>query len=432
VESVRLNPLDELFLHLDSREEPWGIHFEVRVSGRLDADRLASAVAAAAALHPIARARLASWCGADRGYRWEIADELDTPLTIVDCADDAELAAARERLYGVSPSLAVAPPFMVVVARTATGDALMLNVHHAAADGISVARLMLSILRAYAGVEDPLPALDPFQVRDVYALAGAASPAQRLERRRDLWRQAVDRLEGPAARLALDGGADRPGYGFELLALSAEETRAVSGRRTPDTTVNDVLLAGLAVAIESWNGEHDRPAHRIALTMPVNLRPPEWRTDVLANLAAYTTVSLGAGQRDDLERVLDATGKQTRMIKEHGLAGTVVDQLQGLSVLPVAIKRALPNLIPLTGNVVVDTASLSNLGALGAFPSLGDDAGSVDAVWFSPPNRMPLGASFGVATLDGRLHVALRYRRAQFDSEAAGSFARLYRNILLS
>jgi hypothetical protein len=45
---------------------------------------------------------------------------------------------------------------------------------------------------------------------------------------------------------------------------------------------------------------------------------------------------------------------------------------------------------------------------------------------------MPLGASFGAATFDGRLHLALRYRRAQFDREAAAAFAKLYRDVLSS
>jgi NRPS condensation-like uncharacterized protein len=431
MEYLRLNPLDELFLHLDHREEPWAVHFEVRIAGRLDADRLAAAVGAAAARHPIARARLASWRGADHGYRWEIAEVVDPPMTIVDCADDAELAAVRERLYCASPSLAVAPPFLVVLARGAAGDSLLLNLHHAAGDGIGAARLVLSILRAYAGAEDPLPALDPLDARDVDALAGAASPAESRERKRAVWQQAAeDWLAGPPARLATAGGADYPGYGFELLALSAAETKVVIGHRTSDTTLNDVLLAGLAVAIERWNLDHNRPARRIALTMPVNLRPPEWRTEVLGNLASYTTVSVGRGQRDDLESALAAAGKGTRTIKENRLAGTVVDQLRRLRTFPLRVKRLLPALIPLTGNVVVDTASLSNLGVLEPFPSLGEGAGAVEAVWFSPPNRMPLGASFGAATLDGRLHLTLRYRRAQFDREAAAAFAHLYREVL--
>jgi NRPS condensation-like uncharacterized protein len=432
MESVRLNSLDELFLNLDHRDEPWSIQFEVRVAGRLESDRLAGAVAAAAARHPIARARLATWRGSDRGYRWEIADRLDAPLTIVDCADEAELGAARERLFDVSPSLDVAPPFTVLLAHAPEGDAILLNLHHAAGDGMGAARLMLSILRAYAGVADPVPPLDPLAVRDVFALAGASSPAERRVRRRAEWDAAATRMAAPTARLATDGGTDSGGYGFELLALSAAETETAGARRTEGTTLNDVLLAGLAVTIGRWNGEHDVPAGRIALTMPVNLRPPEWRTEVLANFASYTTVSLDPARLDDLPSALEAASERTRQIKEHALAGTVVDSVQRLSMLPVSVKRRLPDLIPLTGNVVVDTASLSNLGALGAFPTLGEDAGRVEAVWFSPPNRMPLGASFGVVTLAGRLHLALRYRRAQFDSVAAGAFARLYRDVLSS
>jgi hypothetical protein len=98
-------------------------------------------------------------------------------------------------------------------------------------------------------------------------------------------------------------------------------------------------------------------------------------------------------------------------------------------MLNVAAKRRLQALIPLTGNVVVDTASLSNLGVVDSMPSLGD-AGSVRGLWFSPPARMPLGASVGALTLDGRLSVTLRYRHALFDQRAATAFAGVFREVL--
>jgi NRPS condensation-like uncharacterized protein len=84
---------------------------------------------------------------------------------------------------------------------------------------------------------------------------------------------------------------------------------------------------------------------------------------------------------------------------------------------------------PLTGDVVVDTASLSNLGRLEPLPSqfIGDDT----AVWFSPPGQMPLGVSIGAATLDDRLCLTLRYSHAQFDHPAACRFSDLYRGVLL-
>jgi hypothetical protein len=95
-------------------------------------------------------------------------------------------------------------------------------------------------------------------------------------------------------------------------------------------------------------------------------------------------------------------------------------------MLTIAAKRRLPDIIAATADVAVDTASLSNLGTLAPY------ADDIDAVWFSPPGRMPLGAAIGAVTHGNRLHLALRYRHAQFDPRAAGAFARLYRDVLLS
>jgi NRPS condensation-like uncharacterized protein len=422
--SVPLNRLDELFLGLDHDGEPWNVHFEVRVSGRVDADRLADAIGAAALRHPLARARLADWRYSDRSYSWQIADALvEIPLEIVTCADEAALAAAREQLLSRSPALDAAPPFMMLLAHGPVGDTLVLNLHHAAGDGIGAERLMLSILRAYAGANDPVPPLDPLAVRDVSALAGTASLEEGAVRIRALAQHAAGQW-APPARVAADGGRDRPGYGVELLALSPEETAAVCARRIDGTTVNDVLLAAIAVSIRRWNAEHGRTAVRVTLSMPVNLRPREWRTEVVGNFASYVTLS--GGIADDVPCALEAIGRQTRAIKRDGLAGLVVDLLAGPSLLRIAAKRQLPGLIALTGNVVVDTVTLSNLGTLAP---MGDD---VEAVWFSPPGRMPLGAALGAATHDDRLHLALRYRHAQFDPPAARAFIQLYRDVLLA
>jgi NRPS condensation-like uncharacterized protein len=228
----------------------------------------------------------------------------------------------------------------------------------------------------------------------------------------------------PPARLAEDGGADRPGYGVELLALSRDETTAVRTRRIDGTTVNDVLLAALAVAVRRWNAEHGQTALRVSLSMPVNLRPREWRTEVVGNFASY--VSLSGGIADDVASALEGIGRQTGAIKRDGLAGLVVDLLAGPSLLRIAAKRRLPDLIALTGDVVVDTVTLSNLGTLAP---VGDE---FEAVWFSPPGRMPLGAALGVVTYDNRLHLALRYRHAQFDPPAARAFLQLYREVILA
>jgi NRPS condensation-like uncharacterized protein len=432
VQSTPLNLLDELFLTLDRRQEPWVVHVEARVTGRLDPDRLAAALGSAVQHHPIARARLAEVRSTDRCHRWEILDQLsEVPLHIAACDDEAMLAQARERHFAFTPSLDVAPPFAVLLAHVPDGDAILLNVNHAAADGMGAARLMRSILRAYAHEQDPDPPVDPLAVRDVRGLAGAATAAERMVRARALARHALTRAM-PIARVARDGGDDeRPAYGFELRSFSREETAALIDGRPEGATVNDVLVAALALAVTRWNHEHGRPAGVVAISVPMNLRPSDWRTDVVANFASYVTVSLALHEQESLPEAIEATRQRTSTIKRDGLGGTVVDLLAGPATLTVAAKRRLQDLIPLTGDVVVDTASLSNLGVVDELPSL-DEAGSVRGLWLSPPGRMPLGTSIGVLTLDGRLHLALRYRHALFDEVAAKAFAGIYRDVLLA
>src|SRR5690349_14938122 len=162
-----LNILDELYLHLNRDDEPYSVHLEIKVDGRIDARRLTDAVHDAAALHPVARARLAQSRGTDVRYHWEIADDLENvPLEVVDCPDDGALECERRRALGTAPDLSSAPPFTLTLAHMDAGDSLILNLHHAAGDGIGAVRLLGSILRAYAGEEDPIPEVDPIEARD--------------------------------------------------------------------------------------------------------------------------------------------------------------------------------------------------------------------------------------------------------------------------
>jgi NRPS condensation-like uncharacterized protein len=427
--SLPLSLLDELYLNLDRRTEPWTVQYELHLSQRLDPGRLAGAITAAARRHPLSRARLANWRFQDHGYHWEIADELEAAsLRVVECADERCLAEERERLFELSPSLDAAPPFILVLAHRPDGDSLLLNLHHAVGDGVSAARLMLSILRAYMGEDDPVPALDPLAIHDVRRLSAARSAEEHQSRRRALVRGA-SRVFVPIARVARDGGDGRPAYGFELMTFTPEESRALFARHAAGGTVNDVLLAALAVTISRWNAEHGRSDRPIALTMPVNLRPPEWRSEILSNFASWVTVWVRPLPGEDLSAVIERVGASTRALKRDGLGGLAVDLLELPGRLMIAAKRWLQYLKPLTGDVVVDTASLSNLGRLDALPDEFDR--TVTAVGFSPPSQMPLGVAIGAVTLDDRLHVTLRYRRAQFDPPAARRFTRLYRHVLV-
>jgi NRPS condensation-like uncharacterized protein len=426
-----LNVLDELYLHLDREDEPWTVHLEVRAEGTVDEQRLERAVREAAARHPLARARLADARATDVRYRWEIAEELhEVPLEVTGCADDDdELAAVRARLLSTTPPLDRPGPFTIALAHVPGGDSIVLNLHHAAGDGMAALRLMGSIARAYAGEDDPLPDLDPLEVRDVRAMVRPGSIGERITR----GRAALDYLARgvtPPTRIESDGASDAAGYGFELIKLGPDEVKRVVARRSGGATVNDVLLGALAVAVRKWNEQHGGEAGTTYLMMPINLRPPEWRFEVVGNYASYVSVQLSPDDQEDLDGAIAAAADRTRRIKDDGIAGLIVDLFAAPTVLPTAIKKRLQDLIPLTGNLSVDTAVLSNLGRLDAVPSLGD-AGCVKEVWFSPPGRMPLGASLGAVTLGDELFLTLRYRHALLGADGARDFANLLRRTLV-
>jgi NRPS condensation-like uncharacterized protein len=231
MQTTRLNVLDELYLHLNRKEEPWSVHLEVRVEDHIDAARLTAAVRQASLRHPIARARLSDSRATDVRYHWEIADALtDVDLREVDCADGEPLTLAREELLSRTPSLDRPGPFSLLLAHDSAGDVLVLNLHHAAGDGLSALRLMSSIARAYAGAEDPEPTVDPLTVRDVSAMVGSASLKERITRGR-MALGYLTRGVAPPARITPQGDSERPGYGFDFLTLTRAELRQLSSRR---------------------------------------------------------------------------------------------------------------------------------------------------------------------------------------------------------
>jgi NRPS condensation-like uncharacterized protein len=384
--------VDELGCYFDSPAEPNNIHFELHLSGHLDPARLRTAVLDTLAAYPAARARRGRWHAWDRRLHWEIAERPDVPpVEVVHWRDTDELAGQRERLLAAAPPLDLAPPLRVRHAVGTDWDALLVNVHHAAMDGLSGLRLLRSIARRYTGGPDPVDA------RPVGVRAAAHGHARSLR---------------PAVRIAPDGGRPAPGCGFHLLSLPIDDVH--SGR----TTVNDVLVAALVVAVGEWNRAHGAGAGSVRVTMPVDARV---HGQQVGNLSRLTVIAgepgLGAA------RLLADVARQTAAAKMS--VGPQVDPLTGLLAapwLPVAVKARLPALALRLAGGVSDTTLLSNLGRVGDPPDFGA-ATTATGLWMSSPVRMPRGVSVGTVTVRDRLHVCFRYRKALFDRSAAARFA---------
>jgi NRPS condensation-like uncharacterized protein len=298
----------------------------------------------------------------------------------------------------------------------------MLNVHHAATDAFGALRILRSIARAYAGDPDPVPDLDFLAVRDLRAVV-AGDVKIRLRRVLVLLEKLRD-LVSPPARVAPDPRSVRPGYGLHHVALSREETERLV-HRSPPATVNDVLLAALNLTVARWNSEHGVPCRRVGALVPVNLRPRQWREEMVGNFSLPTRLSTSRRDRATPRRALKALTAVTSRKKKGGMGSALIEILSGSPALPIWVKRVLVKVVPLTGNRMLDTAVLSNMGAVEEPPSFGPEAGKTLEMWFSPPTIMPM-VGVGAVTMAGRLHVVVRYPRALFDADGARRFAALY------
>jgi NRPS condensation-like uncharacterized protein len=435
VARVPLNVVDQAIFHLDQERETWSVHCEVRVAGRLDAERVAAAAFAALAQHPMARARMSGFRSWQRRLFWEIPERVEhLPLEIIECPDDAALADARDRLLSMQVSLNSSPPLALTLAHHRDGgSSLIMNLHHAAADGMSAYRLMTSISRAYAGAEDPLPDVDALAVRSLRRTAGAHSLQAARARVHQLEDKCSElRAEGAAVPLATQGGVEgATGYRFHLLRLGAEETARVLARRRKPATVNDLLVAGLAIAVRRFNAAHDRPPGRIGVMTPVNLRPAAWSQEVAGNLLSFVSVSVLEGEQSDLPTAQLAVAARTRALKDLGLSGTIIDVLGLFAICPVGVRHFLARHLRTIAGPALDTAILSNLGRLAGRVDFGAEAGAAREIWFSPPGQMPLCAAIGAVTVNDEMFLTLRYCRHQFDAAGAAAFADTWREVLL-
>ncbi|MGH4014005.1 MAG: hypothetical protein ACRDSL_08780 [Pseudonocardiaceae bacterium] len=408
--------LDEAGYHLDSVSEPWSVHLEVRLSGPVVEDRLRQAVAVALARHPRARARATMARQRRAGYAWEITPAPDVdPLDVVVCSDDDALQATRADLQNLAVPLLTSPPLRIRLARHRHGDVVMLNLHHAAGDGIAALGLLRSIARAYAGNPDPVSRTPPEEV-EIPAPNGWWAQLRALAGE---FRQAAPR----SAHLVPGGGEDRPGYRFHHVALDTAQTAALAAQAHTGITVNDLLLAGMHLALDGWNCEHSASPGRLSTLMPVNLRPPSRWYEVFGNFTFMTPVVTRPKDRGDPLATVRTIRRRTRRIKDERTPAAAVRFLKVLQHLPLPVKRGIAHLA--ASERVIPTAILSNLGRLDESLDFGPEL-RARAVWFSPPARMPMGLAVGAVTAGGRLHLVFRYRHPLLSPAEAASFADRY------
>jgi NRPS condensation-like uncharacterized protein len=438
-----LSTIEELDLYLDSAQEPNLVQLETHARGHLDRAALAAALAAVLAATPEAARRLAAVSPWDRRLHWHLAAPGDRggSLIVADWHSPGELADLRERLFATPLSLYDAT-FRLILAVGPDHDVVLLQVHHAAFDGISSVALLTAISGAYterarggAELSGPVPA-------DVPAAGGAgessgpgetgglALPAwlRREQARADGGSRTPGRrvtLPGTVTRIAPQGGSPgRPGYGFVLTSMPVP--RLARTGRGPHPTVNDLLVAALSLTVDRWNTAHGHRSGRIRITVPVNARDPEQRWQGYGNLSRLIRVSTQTRQRTDPGVLLAQVAAQTRAGKQqHRAEIDAMSRLLAAGWAPAVIKQRAARLARRLGSpVLTDTSLVTNLGVLPDPPSFGGS--SEQPLWIAAPAPMPRGLSVGAVTVSGRLCLSIRYRHALLDQAAATAFTGAY------
>jgi NRPS condensation-like uncharacterized protein len=121
--------------------------------------------------------------------------------------------------------------------------------------------------------------------------------------------------------------------------------------------------------VQSWNTKHGALADRVGVRMPMNIRPADRLWDVVSNLTSMVSVWTEPDDRADLAPATAAVAKQTSEMRRNDRAYGLYDLLRATEKAPLAVKRAVPRLIHLTGDRFVDTAMLSDLGRIPEPPS---------------------------------------------------------------
>jgi NRPS condensation-like uncharacterized protein len=390
-------PAEEAFAALRRRSEPPTCHFEVRTPTDLDPERLCDAVRTAVAVHPMTRVAKRSGRRLLRPAMW--AQDGSSRADVVEVVrSHAEETVSRIRGAFLSRNIEVrhAPAFRLLLLKGAGGDTLIVSIHHAITDGVGMSRLMRSIACAYAGRSDPTLGVDPLAARSRLRRPGLDGAHESPPRAGD--------------HVAPEGASGVPGYGVVGASLPLDEVVR------PPVTVNDAMVAALHRAIARWNAAHGCPADVLSVLVPVNLRPAEWRGELVANLGAAGHIWTDRQRRRTDDALIAAVAQQSRAIKDT--AGSPVwpawRLMLGLGLLRIPGFRVVRGV----------TAVLSNLGKLLHQPDFGD--GPALEVWFSPPVWMPTGVGVGLVGQDDRLFVTIRYCRGLFSASAAERFLAEY------
>lgn len=339
----RLAPFEHLML-VDARPGfPMCFFLECLVGGPLDEARFRTAVAEAARRHPLVRSRVGV-----RGSRpYWLPPDVDPEVVWHPRTDDDPWAAIDvTRQSGLR---------LVVLPVEPGRHRVVMQVHHAACDGIAACEYFGDIWAAYAGLAPR--AFSPGRATPVVADAAGPTAATPLHGAAPL--EFARFMPSPLARVA----ASPPNRAAEICqppyetlqcdAVFTERLRVAAGRQ--GVSLNDVLVAAVMRAAVAWNTAAGRGRSNVRVTMPVSLRAAGSRQPA-RNAIGYAFLDRRSSDCAAMGPLAASIGAATKWVLDTGAAAAFLAALDWLARRPrlLWIVTRLP--------VCCATAVFSNVG----------------------------------------------------------------------
>jgi NRPS condensation-like uncharacterized protein len=373
----------------------------------LDPCRLRNAAQACLLAHPILHSRLVR--GAGPAY-WELADPAVLPhLRAEECTGNYHPGV-------IDPVDPYGPlQFRVRLLRRPSGDVIVINLAHAAADGFGLMTLMAQLLQEYREPGSVSPDMGGIPERDTHWIRrfvrDDTPPPPEMRVINPMWPDPFGTSRQPSSfhRESID----RP----VLEALRAHA-------RTSDGTLNDLVMAAYFLAMTDLTG-HPGP---IDIFFPVNLRQHlNDGSRVMSNQAANISFPVerlpGEGMKEVLPRVIG----QTRALKA-GYIGIAEQVEMDRTCDPEGkeIHRMAERMVDLQKAGLADIF-ISNPGPI----SLPDIEGLAEAYICYPGCSMPT-TCFVTSTFRGRMTITMGYQDSTRTREGTRRAMDLFRRYLVS
>lgn len=336
----------------------------VRLSGTVDREAFEAALEDTLERHPLLTAVVRTAKG---GLPCWVPDKNARPTV------DWQPSGKRMASVGWQPiDIATEAGLRVWARTTARQCELVLQFHHAAADGVGAYRVIGDLLAAYAihtacgGVTPRLAPVEPTQLRRrMRATMAAASSAsscrlvwQALRATARILARRIEPLTAPYRRRAAAEQAGAVPVMATMTLDRAEHERLRSAAADLGGTLNDLLLTTLFQTLHAWNSRHGTlgRGQSLRIMMPIDLRGQEEYDMPAATLTGYTFLTRKARDCLDTQTLMRTIRDETACIKRERLGTQFVDFVTALGKLPWLLRLAVQ------WRRCMATAVLSNIG----------------------------------------------------------------------